>query len=83
MSKCWCTDSGLVLTCATLTFSHGSSIVGEKNFLLPTISSKDLFFLIVTLSAVHLPQSIWPVQFSATCHQCVLRSFECILVKFI
>jgi hypothetical protein len=54
-----------------------------KSFLLPTISSKVLFFLIVTLSAVHRPQIIWPVQFSATCHQCVLRSFEWIPVKFI
>lgn len=35
----------------------------------------------MTLSAVHLPQSIWLVQFSATCHQCVLRSFEWILVN--
>lgn len=46
-----------------------------KEFSAPHYFFKVLFFLIVTLSAVHLPQSIWPVQFSATCHQCVLRSF--------
>ncbi len=53
-----------------------------KEFSAPHYFFKVLFFLIVTLSAVHLPQSIWLVQFSATCHQCVLRSFEWILVKF-
>jgi pyruvate kinase len=39
--KCLCTDSGLLLPRATLTFWRGGSIVREKNVMLPTISSKD------------------------------------------
>jgi hypothetical protein len=38
--KCRCTDPGLLLPRANLTFWRGGSIVREKNAMLPTISSK-------------------------------------------
>ncbi|TVU41889.1 hypothetical protein EJB05_15446, partial [Eragrostis curvula] len=39
--KCRCTDPGLLLPRANLTFWRDGSVVREKNAMLPTISSKD------------------------------------------
>ncbi|CAL0328087.1 unnamed protein product [Lupinus luteus] len=39
--KCRCTDPGLLLPRANLTFWRNGSVVREKNSMLPTISSKD------------------------------------------
>eukprot|EP00252_Welwitschia_mirabilis_P014922 TRINITY_DN32995_c0_g1_i1.p1 TRINITY_DN32995_c0_g1~~TRINITY_DN32995_c0_g1_i1.p1 ORF type:complete len:588 (+),score=112.99 TRINITY_DN32995_c0_g1_i1:236-1999(+) len=39
--KCLCTDSGLLLPRANLTFWRKGRLVNEKNAMLPTISSKD------------------------------------------
>ncbi|KAF5736789.1 Pyruvate kinase isozyme A [Tripterygium wilfordii] len=39
--KCRCTDPGLMLPRANLTFWRGGSLVRERNAMLPTISSKD------------------------------------------
>jgi len=39
--KCRCTDPGLLLPRANLTFWRDGSIVRERNAMLPTISSKD------------------------------------------
>ncbi|KAK7243147.1 hypothetical protein RIF29_37934 [Crotalaria pallida] len=39
--KCRCTDPGLLLPRANLTFWRNGSLVREKNSMLPTISSKD------------------------------------------
>ncbi|CAD5188669.1 unnamed protein product [Musa acuminata subsp. malaccensis] len=39
--KCRCTDPGLLLPRANLTFWHDGSLVRESNAMLPTISSKD------------------------------------------
>ncbi|KAK9288349.1 hypothetical protein L1049_016802 [Liquidambar formosana] len=39
--KCRCTDPGLLLPRANLTFWRGGSLVRERNAMLPTISSKD------------------------------------------
>ncbi|KAL4296230.1 hypothetical protein GQ457_12G003880 [Hibiscus cannabinus] len=39
--KCRCTDSGLLLPRANLTFWRDGSLVRERNAMLPTISSKD------------------------------------------
>lgn len=57
--KCLCTDSGLLLPRATLTFWRGGSIVREKNVMLPTISSKVLFFAISTLLSIFALQCMW------------------------
>lgn len=44
--KCRCTDPGLLLPRANLTFWRDGSLVRERNAMLPTISSKvGLFFL--------------------------------------
>jgi pyruvate kinase len=40
--KCRCTDPGLLLPRANLTFWRNGSIVRERNAMLPTISSKVL-----------------------------------------
>ncbi|KAJ7979960.1 Pyruvate kinase family protein [Quillaja saponaria] len=39
--KCQCTDPGLLLPRANLTFWRGGSLVRERNAMLPTVSSKD------------------------------------------
>lgn len=39
--KCFCTDPGLLLPRANITFWRGGSLVRERNAMLPTISSKD------------------------------------------
>ncbi|KAI9195235.1 hypothetical protein LWI28_013055 [Acer negundo] len=39
--KCRCTDPGLLLPRANLTFSRDGSLVRERNAMLPTISAKD------------------------------------------
>lgn len=41
--KCRCTDPGLLLPRANLTFLRGGRLVQERNAMLPTISSKVLF----------------------------------------
>ena len=38
--KCRCSDSGLLLPCANLTFWRNGSLVQARNAMLPTISSK-------------------------------------------
>ena len=38
--KCRCTDPGLLLPRANLTFWRGGRVVRERNAMLPTISSK-------------------------------------------
>lgn len=57
--KCLCTDSGLLLPRATLTFWRGGSIVREKNVMLPTISSKVFAFAISTLLSIFALQCMW------------------------
>lgn len=55
--KCRCTDPGLLLPRANLTFWRDGSLVRERNAMLPTISSKvgssvsqSLFFLLNSIS---------------------------------
>ena len=48
--KCRCTDPGLLLPRANLTFWRDGSLVRERNAMLPTISSKvgaSVFFLFI------------------------------------
>ncbi|KAH7577607.1 hypothetical protein JRO89_XS01G0274200 [Xanthoceras sorbifolium] len=44
---CYCTDPGMLLPRANLTFWRDGSLVRERNAMLPTISSKEISFLIV------------------------------------
>lgn len=48
--KCRCTDPGLLLPRANLTFWRDGNLVRERNAMLPTISSKVCFS--VTLLAI-------------------------------
>lgn len=50
--KCLCTDPGLLLPRANLTFWRDGSLVRERNAMLPTISSKVCKFFIFFL--IHL-----------------------------
>jgi hypothetical protein len=77
--KCLCTDSGLLLPRATLTFWRGGSIVREKNVMLPTISSK--VFLLSTLSCPSLPYSACGSEVAATYSQSIIRAFNHILLE--
>lgn len=45
--KCRCTDPGLLLPRANLTFWRDGSLVRERNAMLPTISSKVCAYFIV------------------------------------
>lgn len=47
--KCLCTDPGLLLPRANLTFWRDGSLVRERNAMLPTISSKVCNFFIFSL----------------------------------
>lgn len=42
--KCLCTDAGLLLPRANLTFWRDGKVVRERNSMLPTISAKVNFF---------------------------------------
>lgn len=49
--KCRCTDPGLLLPRANLTFWRDGSLVRERNAMLPTISSKVELWLFLLFSA--------------------------------
>jgi len=59
--KCLCTDPGLLLPRANLTFWRDGSLVRERNAMLPTISSKVgvTFYTFLQLQLVPLKSNIW------------------------
>lgn len=74
--KCRCTDPGLLLPRANLTFWRNGSLVRERNAMLPTISSKvhnSCDFCFLALHCISSMLFLWRGIYLCFCHQVCLK----------